>query len=304
MNPIAFQLGPIAVHWYGILIVAGIVAAAYLSTYTARLLGEDPEFVWDALVLCVFLGVAGARLYHVLTPSPSMGVDQWYYFRNPLKIFATWEGGLGIYGAVAGGVLGLYIATRRAKKSLLRWMDIMVPGVVLAQAIGRWGNFINQELYGKPTSLPWGIYIDLAHRLTGFESFERFHPTFLYESLWNLATCAVLVYLIWRYRDRLATGIISALYFISYSAIRFVLEFIKLDSPSVGRMAIAQIVALAVIVFFAALIVWRVRTYKKPEAPPEASSDVEPLAEAPVEAPADAPVETMPVEGASEESKL
>lgn len=266
MNPIAFEIGPIAVHWYGILIVLGILAAAYLSTHMARLWGEDPDFVWDMLVLCVFLGVVGARLYHVLTPTPSMGVDQWYYFRNPLKIFATWEGGLGIYGAVAGGALGLYIAARRKKKDIVRWMDITTPGLILAQAIGRWGNFINQELYGKPTNLPWGIYIDTAHRLSGYEAFERFHPTFFYESMWNLATCVVLVYLTWRYHDRLASGIITALYFISYSFIRFVLEFIRLDSPSVGSLAIAQVVALVIIVVAAGFIVWRSRTTKPPQA--------------------------------------
>ena len=106
MDPIAFQIGPVAVHWYGILIVLGIVAAAYLSTFMAKLWGEDPQLVWDALVWCVLLGVVGARLYHVLTPTPSMGVDQWYYFRHPAEIFATWKGGLGIYGAVAGGAPG------------------------------------------------------------------------------------------------------------------------------------------------------------------------------------------------------
>ena len=264
MNPIAFEIGPIAVHWYGILIVGGILAAAYLSRFMARLWDQDPDFVWDMLVWCVLFGVVGARLYHVLTPTPSMGVDQWYYFRNPLKILATWEGGLGIYGAVAGGALGLYIATRRAKKDIVRWLDITTPGLILAQAIGRWGNFVNQELYGKPTDLPWGIFIDPAHRVPGYEMFERFHPTFFYESMWSLATCVVLVYLTWRYRDRLASGIISALYFISYSVIRFVLEFIRLDSPSVGSLAIAQIVGLVIIVAAAGFIVWRVRTYQKP----------------------------------------
>lgn len=264
MNPIAFEIGPIAVHWYGILIVLGILAAAYLSTFVAKLWGEDPDFVWDMLVLCIFLGVVGARLYHVLTPTPSMGVDQWYYFRNPLKIFATWEGGLGIYGAVAGGALGLYIAARRKKKDIVRWLDITTPGLILAQGIGRWGNFINQELYGKPTDLPWGIFIDQNHRLPRYEAFERFHPTFLYESMWNVATCAVLVYLTWRYHDKLASGIIAALYFISYSFIRFVLEFIRLDSASIGSLAIAQYVALVIIVAATGFIIWRIKTYKKP----------------------------------------
>ncbi len=273
MNPIAFQIGPLAIRWYGILIVGGIVAAAYLATWLARMWGEDPQFVWDALTWCVILGVVGARLYHILTPTPSMGVDQWYYFRHPAKIFATWEGGLGIYGAVAGGVLGLYITARRAKKNMLRWMDIITPGVILAQAIGRWGNWINQELYGKPTNLPWAIFIDPMYRLPGYAEFERFHPTFLYESLWNVATCAALVYLTWRFRHKLATGIISALYFISYSTIRFLLEFIRLDSPAVGTLAVAQIVALVVIAASIGFIVWRVK--KGPEPAIEAAPAVE-----------------------------
>lgn len=263
MNPIAFKIGPLAVHWYGILIMVGIIAAAYLATVLARRMGENPEFVWDALTWCVILGVIGARLYHVLTPTPSMGVDQWYYFRHPEEILATWKGGLGIYGAIAGGALGLYIAARRAKKDILRWTDIVAPGLALAQAIGRWGNFINQELYGKPTDLPWGIFIDRAHRLPGYEQFERFHPTFLYESLWNLITCAVLVYLIWRFRDRLAKGIITALYFISYSSVRFLLEFIRLDSPMAGKLSVAQIVALVLIALAIVFIIWRVK--KGPE---------------------------------------
>ena len=262
IDPIAFQIGPVAIHWYGILIVSGILAATYLSTYTARLFGENPELVWDALIWVVLLGVIGARLYHVLTVPPSMGVDRWYYFRHPLEILATWKGGLGIYGAVAGGALGLYIVIRRAKRDVWRWMDIIVPGLVLAQAIGRWGNFINQELYGRPTDLPWGIYIEPQYRLDGFEMYERFHPTFFYESMWNLATSAVLVYLIWRYRERLISGVITGIYFISYSTVRFTLEFIRLDSPSIGTVTIAQIVALCIIAVWIGLMVWRVKRFR------------------------------------------
>lgn len=284
MSPIAFQIGPIAVHWYGILIVAGILSATYLSSYLAKLRGRDPEFVWDALVWCVFLGVVGARLYHVLTPTPSMGVSQWYYFQNPAKIFAIWEGGLGIYGAVAGGALGLYISVRRAKKSMLIWTDIMVPGLVLAQAIGRWGNFVNQELYGKPTDLPWGISIAPEFRLSPYQMFERFHPTFFYESMWNLATCLVLVYLTWRYRDKLIPGLATGIYFISYSVIRFLLEFIRLDAAAVGKIAIAQIVALCIIAVFSVFLVWRVRVHKAaqtaiPAIGTEPETETEPEAE-------------------------
>jgi phosphatidylglycerol:prolipoprotein diacylglycerol transferase len=263
MNPVAFEIGPIPVHWYGILIVTGILSATYLASYMARLRGKDPEFIWDALIWCVVLGLAGARLYHVLTPTPSMGVGRWYYFQHPAKIFALWEGGLGIYGAVAGGILGLYIVTRRAKEKLLVWIDIIVPGLALAQAIGRWGNFVNQELYGRPTDLPWAIFIDAQHRLPGYEMYERFHPTFLYESIWNLLTCLVLVYLTWRYRDKIMLGLTTGLYFLSYALIRFVLEFVRLDSAAIGSITIAQLVSLCVILAFSVFLAWRTKVHRR-----------------------------------------
>jgi len=263
MDQIAFEIGPIAVHWYGILIVSGILAATYLSSYLARLRGQDPEFVWDALVWCVLLGVVGARLYHVLTVTPSMGVGRWYYFEHPAQIFAIWEGGLGIYGAVAGGALGLYIAARRANEPVLQWMDTIVPGLVLAQAIGRWGNYINQELYGKPTDLPWAVYIEPRYRLPGYGMYELFQPTFFYESMWNLATCLILVYLTWRYRDKLIPGLTTSIYFISYSVARSLLEFIRLDAAAVGRIAIAQIVALVIIAVFSVFLAYQVNRHKR-----------------------------------------
>jgi phosphatidylglycerol:prolipoprotein diacylglycerol transferase len=274
MDSVAFEIGPLAIHWYGILIVVGILCAGYLATYMAKLWGENPELVWDALVWCVFLGIVGARLYHVLTVPPSMGVERWYYFRHPLEILATWKGGLGIYGAIAGGALGLFIVVRRAKRDIWRWMDITVPGVALAQAIGRWGNFFNQELYGRPTNLPWGIYIEPQYRLAGYEMYERFHPTFFYESVWNLATCLILVYLTYRYRDKLASGVITGIYLALYSTARFLLEFIRLDSPTIGSVSIAQIVALCVIAAAIGLIVWRNRISRGSGAGlPEPTSD-------------------------------
>jgi phosphatidylglycerol:prolipoprotein diacylglycerol transferase len=177
-------------------------------------------------------------------------------------------GGRGIYGAVAGGALGLYIAARSAKQPLLKWMDTIVPGLVLAQAVGRWGNYINQELYGKPTNLPWAIYIEPRFRLPGFEMYDLFQPTFFYESMWNLATCLALVYVIWRYRDKLVPGLTTSVYFISYSVIRFLLEFIRLDAASVGPVPIAQIVAVVIILVFSGFLVYQVRKYRGGEPAP------------------------------------
>ncbi|MEZ4515473.1 MAG: prolipoprotein diacylglyceryl transferase [Chloroflexota bacterium] len=152
----------------------------------------NPDHVWNALILILILGVIGARLYHVLTPSPSMQAVGIYtaldYFRNPNQLLNIRNGGLGIFGAILGGLLGLLIYARRNHLSMLGWSDLAVVGLALGHAIGRWGNFFNQELYGRPTSVPWAITIDPVYRLPGYGSFSTFHPAFLYESIWNLLT--------------------------------------------------------------------------------------------------------------------
>ena len=135
------------------------------------------------LIVIFILGVVGARLYHVLTPSPSTGITPAWYFAHPLEILAIWNGGLGIYGALVGGALGLWLYTRRHRLDFWAWLDIAAPAIPLGQAIGRWGNFVNQELYGAPTTLPWAIYIPPEKRLPGYAAFAYYHPTFLYESL-------------------------------------------------------------------------------------------------------------------------
>jgi phosphatidylglycerol:prolipoprotein diacylglycerol transferase len=257
VNPIAFRIGPLAVHWYGILIVTGALAAAFVAQSEAKRRRQNPSHVWDALTLCLLFGIVGARLYHVLTPPPSMGVDIGYYFRNPKEIFAPGMAGLGIYGAVAGGILAVFVYTRYQKLDFFQWLDIAAPGLALAQAIGRWANFINQELYGQPTDLPWAIYIPLEKRLPGYEAFERFHPTFLYESLWNLGVCLFLLYIARRYSSRLLRGELFGLYLILYPLGRFLLEMIRLDSPMMGSLSIAQVIALIAISVSAGAMAYR-----------------------------------------------
>jgi len=180
--------------------------------------------------------------------SPAGGAVGWDYYRqHPLEIIAFWRGGLqgfGIYGAVIGGVLAIWLYTRLEKLSFLRWLDYAAPGLILAQAIGRWGNFFNQELYGPPSNLPWAVYIEPAYRLAGLEGFERFHPLFLYESLLNLVAFAWLMWLSRRHQVRLRDGDIFFAYLILYAFIRFWLEFLRPDAWKVGGIAVAQIVAL------------------------------------------------------------
>lgn len=263
MDPIAVRIGPIAVHWYGILVVAGALAGAFLAAAEAKRRGWNPDHIWNGLFLTLIFGIIGARLYHVLTPSPSSGLDFGYFLRHPEYIIATWQGGLGIYGAIAGGVLGFYIYARLNRLDFWAWADVAIMGVPLGQAIGRWGNFVNQELYGRPTDLPWGIYIDPAHRYPGYEMYSRFHPTFLYESLWNLGVCIVLVYLARRWGERLLKGEILCAYLILYPVGRILMEFVRLDSLTAGGAPIATWVSAGLIVASSAAILLRRLVFRR-----------------------------------------
>ena len=177
-------------------------------------------------------------------------------------LLATWEGGLDAYGALLGGTVGVLFAARRAKRSPWRWLDIAAPGAALGQAIARWGNWINQEQYGLPTSASWGLYIQPELRLPGYEAFERFQPLFAYESAWNLLVCLALLALAWRCRDRCVPGLIAGIYFISYATIRFLLEFLRLDRPMLAGLPVAQVVSLGIILTWAGVI-WLFRCCKR-----------------------------------------
>jgi phosphatidylglycerol:prolipoprotein diacylglycerol transferase len=157
------------------------------------------------------------------------------YFQNPQLLFNLRNGGLGIYGGLAGGALGLFYFTWRNRLPLLPWADMAAVGMALGQAFGRWGNFMNQELYGRPTNVPWAIYIDPVHRLQSFADFSYFHPAFLYESLWNFLTFGLLM-LLWRRRGRLRLldGEMTAVYLIMYAIGRTLLETVRLDSRVVS----------------------------------------------------------------------
>jgi phosphatidylglycerol:prolipoprotein diacylglycerol transferase len=254
MKEVAFQIGSITVNLYGILIATGVLAALGIALIEARRRGEAAAHVINLALIVIPLGAIGARLYHV--------IDRWdYYVQNPEMIIGGQ--GLGIFGAIIGGILGLIIYTRWRRLSTLRWLDIIAPGVILAQAIGRWGNFFNQELYGYPTALPWGIYIDPAHRLPGYESFSHFHPLFLYESLWNLLGFTVLMVAGRKFSSRLRDGDIFLLYVIHYSIGRFFLEGLKIDVWTLGGIPTARwITGFAVLAAIAVIIFRHYRHYK------------------------------------------
>jgi len=255
--PIPFLNQSFHIYFYGILIMLGVIAAAFLAQAEAKRRGMNPEIVWDVLFWVVLAGIIGARVWHIFTPPPSMveqGITTKWYLTHPLDMINIRNGGLGIPGAVIGGALALWIFCRKKKISFLTWADVAIPGVALAQAIGRWGNFFNQELYGQPTSLPWKLYIDPAHRVPGYENFDYFQPLFLYESLWNVLNMAVLLWMGRRFEKWLKPGDLFFVYMIMYSIGRFSLDFLRLDASQIGGINFNQtfvvFVALAAGVFF------------------------------------------------------
>ncbi|HNT24700.1 MAG TPA: prolipoprotein diacylglyceryl transferase [Anaerolineales bacterium] len=271
--PIGFHIGPLFIRYYGIILMLGAVAAAFLAERLARRRKLNSDFVWDALIWVLIGGIVGARLWHVFTVPPSMqaiGITTEHYLTHPLDLINTTKGGLGIPGAILGGGLALYLYSRRKKTSFLMWADIAAPTVALGQAIGRWGNFINQEVYGKPTDLPWAITIQPPYRLPEYWDVEKYHPLFLYESLWNFANMALLLWLGKKYPDRLKEGDLFLTYLVGYPIGRFFLEFLRLDSPVIGTINTNQTIMLIVAIVAAGLLFWRHRPKQTPQNTPPA----------------------------------
>jgi prolipoprotein diacylglyceryl transferase len=214
--------GPLAIHAYGLMLLLAIVAATVLTGIRWSRRGGDWDLVFQVAVWGVAFGIIGARLYHVVT-SWSEVPDEWW------GVFAVWKGGLGVWGGIFLGCLAGAVVVRRAGESVLRFMDAVAPGLLLAQAIGRWGNWFNQELYGEPTDLPWALEIDLEHRPEDIDLLQEdtFHPVFLYEFLWNLFGVGVLLLLDRLFRFR--PPALFALYVAWYTAFRAFEETLRID---------------------------------------------------------------------------
>lgn len=258
--PQGFNIGPLTIRFYAILIIIGAIAGAWLASRQAKKHGEDSEIILDLLPWLLIGGIIGARLWHIFTPSASniaQGVTTENYLRNPIEILKMWKGGLGIPGGVIGGALVLIIYTKSKKLSFWQWADFIAPGLLIGQSIGRWGNFVNQEVYGRPSNLPWAITIDPQYRITGFEFVEKYHPLFLYESLLNLVGAGVLLWIDRKFKDKLFKGDIFFGYLIWYSTIRFFLEFLRLDPSPVNGININQTSMLVVGVLAAIILVLR-----------------------------------------------
>lgn len=249
IDPVAVELGPLAVRWYGIIVVSSVMAAILLATRLAPRRGLDPEFIPDLAMWAVPAGFIGARLYEVF-------VLQWpYYSQHPWDIPAIWQGGLAIHGGIIGGVLvGIWYA-RRHRQPIGPWADAIAPGILLAQGIGRWGNFFNQEAYGNAVSAEFmsrfpawfqeQMFIDGAYR----------HPTFLYESVWNFLGTGILL---WFFGRRPPAGSVFFGYLVVYNIGRFFIEGIRLDSSFLpGDLRVAQVMAAALVVLGLAGLAWR-----------------------------------------------
>jgi phosphatidylglycerol:prolipoprotein diacylglycerol transferase len=258
----------VQIRYYGIIIVVAMLVAATLAARLAKRSKMDPDHIWGGLTWAIIPAIIGARLWFVLFPPASLvaqGQDTAWFFQNFFNLengaIAIWSGGLSIFGAVLGGFLGAYLYIRRNKLPLAPWLDIAGVALPLGQAIGRWANFVNQELYGIPTSLPWGITIESAKRVEPYRSLvdfpqntTLFHPLFLYESLWSILVFIVLLNLYLRNRQNFRPGDFFLLWVMQYAFIRFMLEFIRVETTMVAGVNFSQVVCL--VAFIAALVMF------------------------------------------------
>lgn len=244
-------------HVYGLIIGLAIMLGGFvarLSIERAERMGlklsVKQEMVWNAIWWAVIGGIVGARLYHV--------VDAWEFYSGDWgRIMAVWNGGLGIYGAMLGGVVGLMVFSYR--KQLVFWevMDVSAMGLVVGQVLGRWANYVNQELYGRPTQAFWGIRIDEQYRLPGYELVETYHPLFLYESVLMLLVASLMWWQMSKGKWLIGQGRLAAFYLIGYGIVRFSLEGLRIDNWQIAGMAVAQIVSVIAIIM--GVFIWKRR---------------------------------------------
>ncbi|WNZ45641.1 prolipoprotein diacylglyceryl transferase [Leptolyngbya boryana CZ1] len=245
---IGFQIGLLSIRWYGVLIASAVLIGVNLSQYLASRRQVNPELLSDLAIWLVLAAIPSARLYYV--------IFQWRdYVGNPASMIAIWQGGIAIHGAILGGTIAALIFARVKKISFWQLADLVAPSLILGQAIGRWGNFFNSEAFGSPTDLPWKLFIPLDRRPPGLENVAYYHPTFLYESLWNLGVFALLMFLFFK-GSRLKVGTLFLTYMVAYSAGRFWIEGLRTDSLMLGFLRMAQVVSLTGIAIGAIGLFW------------------------------------------------
>lgn len=265
-NPVLIELGNLKIHWYGLFMSLSMLVAIIVALKLADQYQINKELVVDAAFWLIIAGLVCARIWYVL-------IDFNYYLENPQNIIKIWEGGIAIHGAIIGGIVVLYYFTKKNALNFWQLASIIAPGVAIGQAIARWGNYFNQELYGRPTNLPWGIPIDDANKIFPFQQENFFHPAFLYESLGNLLIFSLLIALHYlaiknmiineKIKKNIAL-IISLFYLTSYSILRFFMEFIRID-PAVElfSLRLPQITSL-IITLISAIILYITLSRKEP----------------------------------------
>jgi phosphatidylglycerol---prolipoprotein diacylglyceryl transferase len=258
INPVAFRIFNFEIRWYGILIAIALIVGIVVAYYIAKYRQQKADEVINFAPFAVIAGVLGARFLHVI-------VNWSYYSAHPSYILAFRNGGLAIQGVMLGGILALIGFCKVRKLDFWLWADIMTPALLLGQAIGRWGNYFNQEAFGRPTSLPWGIFIDPANRPAAYASFQYFHPTFLYESIANLILFALLLLIHRLYTkrpDRFPYGLIFATYLGIYAVYRSVIEYYRIDSSYFLGVKVVYVIDGITIIAVLIIINYLVRKFK------------------------------------------
>lgn len=243
-DSILLSIGPLTIHWYGLFLVLGMAAGIIIAWKLGPIYGLSKDKTLDLAIWLIIGGLIGARIYELFLEFP-------YYYQHPEMAIRIWEGGLAIHGAIIGGGLALWIFARRHNLSIIKLSALSATSLAIGQAIGRWGNWFNQELFGLPTNLPWGIPITPANRPWEYINENFFQPTFLYESLGCLLIFLILLFLNYKWKNKLddkKAGTIIAVYLIAYSFLRFSLEFIKVDAtPILWGWRWPQIISLILI---------------------------------------------------------
>lgn len=250
----SFSIGSLTIYWYGIFITLGILAGYLLAIYHAKIKKIKTDHIENLILLLIPLAIISARLYHVTI--------EWDYYQNEIsQIPNIRAGGIAIHGAILGGLIAIWLYSKFKKISFLQLTDLVVPSLAIGQAIGRWGNFFNQELYGQPTDLPWAITIEAHNRMAPHLQEATYHPTFFYESILNLLNCLLLIFLTRRWK--LPPGIITAFYLINYGIIRFLMEFIRIDENNIlGPLKLAHLTSLLLITAGISYIIYLYRQKK------------------------------------------
>ena len=251
-GPILVKLGPITIRWYGLLIATAVLIGVNLSQYLAKRRHVNPELISDLAIWLVIGAIPAARLYYV--------IFEWQeYVSHPERIIAIWQGGIAIHGAIIGGAIAALIFAKLNRVSFWQLADLVAPSLILGQAIGRWGNFFNSEAFGSPTDLPWKLYIPFVRRPPDLASFEYFHPTFLYESLWNVMVFVLLMFIFFRGlrgKSKVKVGTLALLYLPAYSLGRLWIEGLRTDSLMLGPLKMAQVISLVGIGLGIAGLAW------------------------------------------------